>query len=536
MAPSTPARPSTAPRGQQPPQATPPENYPTLEEELEIPMDTDGEEGEEIVPAYPYVREDEGKIESLENKVNEIANLAEKLGIEAKNSQRLYKEHIEHTAALAATGKDPGEILRPRQPDPYDGNPEQLQGFLTALCSYQMYYPIQFSTDEMRTRHAISLLKSRAQRLMEPIVRDYVNNPPYKCKEMTKWVYENYENFEEELTYAFGLANERREAESKIRALRQTGSAASYLSEYLYLGLKDKVKDALVNIRPKPKDLTELANIVVEIDTQQYERRREKQAAKNGIQYKPNWNKQDSKNRANQGKIRQVDTSYGTHPGPMSIATTKFDKSKLTCWNCGKKGHCEPECRNPVKTNQKYRPVPEVTRKGKEIAPDTEDQLTPDEDANKEIDSIPTKVTIRRPNKHYGDPNYRAARRLHEEQQQDKLAKELQRGRLNRRKITKYLELTKKRAETVQDNDIYIWATTREGLQDPEILNDPIIDPQDKRRYATNENHKNLSWISCTAHHCALHLGEKDYNDCFPRPLKVYEYQKPYLIIDTIGY
>ncbi|RFN44859.1 gag polyprotein [Fusarium flagelliforme] len=30
-----------------------------------------------------------------------------------------------------------------------------------------------------------------------------------------------------------------------------------------------------------------------------------------------------------------------------------------TCWNCGKKGHQEPECRNPVKTNQKYKPVPE---------------------------------------------------------------------------------------------------------------------------------------------------------------------------------
>ncbi|GKU12513.1 unnamed protein product [Fusarium langsethiae] len=95
--------------------------------------------------------------------------------------------------------------------------------------------------------------------------------------------------------------------------------------------------------------------------------------------------------------------------------------------------------------------------------------------------------------------------------------------------------MTQKRAETVQDDDIYIWATTNEGLQDPEILNDPIIDPQDKRRYATNKDHKNLSWVSCTVHHCALHLSEKDCNDCFPRLLKVYEHQKPYLIIDTVG-
>ncbi|GKU10828.1 unnamed protein product, partial [Fusarium langsethiae] len=406
MAPTTPARPPAAPRGQQHPQATPPENHPTLQEELEIPMDT-GDEGEEqIAPAYPNTHEDEvrklrkklkhlseqhnnllenaknnariaqTKIETLESKVNDIASLAEKLGIEAENSQRLYKEHIEHTAALAATGKDPGEILRPRQPDPYNGNPEQLQGFLTALRSYQMYYPIQFSTDEMRTRHAMSLLKDKAQRLMEPIVRDYVNKPYHERQEMTKRVYDNYANFEGELIHAFGLANEKKEAESKIRKLRQTGSAAAYLSEYryqmakldwneaahmdqVYLGLKDEVKDALVNIRPKPTTLNELANIVVDIDTQQHERRKEKQAAKGGSSYKPNWEKHQNRNTANQARQRQADTSYGTHAGPMTIGATKFDKPKPTCWNCGKKGHREPECHNPVKTNQKYRPVPE---------------------------------------------------------------------------------------------------------------------------------------------------------------------------------
>ncbi|KAH7468019.1 hypothetical protein FOMA001_g15870 [Fusarium oxysporum f. sp. matthiolae] len=80
----------------------------------------------------------------------------------------------------------------------------------------------------------------------------------------------------------------------KIRQLKQRGSAADYLAEYryqaaklnwgeeahmaqVYLGLKSEVKDAMVNIRPKPKNLNELASIAVEIDNQQYERRREKQ-------------------------------------------------------------------------------------------------------------------------------------------------------------------------------------------------------------------------------------------------------------------
>jgi hypothetical protein len=102
------------------------------------------------------------EIDTLNGKIAELTGIAEGLGKQAETSQRLYKEYIEHTAALAATGKDPGEILRPRQPDPYGGEPEKLQGFLTSLRSYQMYYPIQFNTDELRVRHAMSFLKDKA--------------------------------------------------------------------------------------------------------------------------------------------------------------------------------------------------------------------------------------------------------------------------------------------------------------------------------------------------------------------------------------
>ncbi|RFN43553.1 gag polyprotein [Fusarium flagelliforme] len=409
MAPATPNRPSTAQRGQQPPQATPPGTNPTLEEELDLPMDT-GDEGEDdIAPAHPSSHEDEvaklkrrlrdlnkrhdellnaakfnsevakNKIEDLEAKVAHVTNLAEGLGKEAEKSQNLYREHIEHTAALAANGKDPGEILRPRQPDPYGGESDKLQGFLTSLRSYQMYYPTQFSTDELRVQHAMSFLKDKAQRVMEPILRDYVHNPPYARKQMTTYVYEKYEHFEKELTHAFGIADEKREAEAKIRQLVQKGSASTYLAEYrfqaakldwneaahmsqVYRGLKPDVKDAMVYAREKPKTLDELASLAVDIDNQLFERRKEKQANKQGQAYTPNWNKnQQSSNRnyANQGRQRQANTSYGTQAGPMNVNATQSNRPAPTCWNCGKKGHQERDCRNPVKTNQKYRPVPE---------------------------------------------------------------------------------------------------------------------------------------------------------------------------------
>ncbi|RFN43824.1 hypothetical protein FIE12Z_11940 [Fusarium flagelliforme] len=141
MAPSTLNRPATAPYSQQPSQATLPNTHPTLEEELNLPMDTEDKEEEEIALAHPSSYKDEvtklkrkiqelkkqhdellnaarynskvakTKIEDLEGRVTNIAGIAENLGKEAEKSQRLYKEYIEHTAALALTGKDPGEIL-----------------------------------------------------------------------------------------------------------------------------------------------------------------------------------------------------------------------------------------------------------------------------------------------------------------------------------------------------------------------------------------------------------------------------------------
>jgi hypothetical protein len=64
----------------------------------------------------------------------------------------------------------------------------------------------------------------------------------------------------------------------------------------VYLGLKSEIKDALVNVRPKPTNLNDLATIVVEIDNQQYERHKEKQANRQGTTYNPNWNRNQSNN------------------------------------------------------------------------------------------------------------------------------------------------------------------------------------------------------------------------------------------------
>ena len=371
----------------------------TPQQNIEVPMDTDEEEEGEITPAHPSTHEGEvkklrkklrdlgaqhdnllesakknsriaqDKIGKLEEQVKLLLDRTNAINEEAEKSRKLYREHIEHMSSLAVTGKDSGEILKPRQPDPYNGDPEKLQEFLTSLRSYHLYYPIQFTTDELKVRHAMGFLKDRARRLFEPMIREYVNKPYEERGEVTKYVYEKYENFETELRHACGITDEKRQAEIKIRQLKQKGSAAAYLAEYryqasrlnwneeahmaqVYLGLKEEVKDALVNIRPKPKNLNELTAIVVEIDDQQYERRREKQAMKTGGSHNPKWNK----NNANQGKRRHVDTQHGTEPGPMVLGATQRDNhrkprdmSKVKCYNCNRFGHMANICPEPKK-------------------------------------------------------------------------------------------------------------------------------------------------------------------------------------------
>ncbi|GKU09370.1 unnamed protein product, partial [Fusarium langsethiae] len=166
-----------------------------------------------------------------------------------------------------------------------------------------------------------------------------------------------------------------------------------------------------------------------------------------------------------------------------------------------------PEHTNPAHNDKTIA----VTRKGKEIAPKPDEQLTPEEVSqgldelfdtvfsrlpvpqadgtvktlqqvlqgskgpSQEIDDVPTKVT-RRPNRHYGDPNYASARRLQEQQERENLAKELRQARTNNRRATKYLERAKERAETAQNDDIYILATNKEGLEDPDRGDTPDPD------------------------------------------------------------
>ncbi|KAL6416146.1 hypothetical protein AUP68_00359 [Ilyonectria robusta] len=97
-----------------------------------------------------------------DDKINKLIEQNDRLSGDLVRQEALYRDHITHLDSLTANGKDAGEILRPKQPDPFDGAATSLQGFLTQVRAFQSYYPTQFAREEAKVRHATGLLKDKA--------------------------------------------------------------------------------------------------------------------------------------------------------------------------------------------------------------------------------------------------------------------------------------------------------------------------------------------------------------------------------------
>ncbi|GKU11219.1 unnamed protein product [Fusarium langsethiae] len=303
---------------------------------------------------------------------------------QAHNNQNGLQE-MRNLANTVTHGKEAGEILKPNPPEMFDGTPSKLPTFITQCRTFMSYYPTQFYEHADKVKYAAGRLKGTAAQWFQPVMEEWTNKANIEDLEPRAYMlFTNYQAFEKALQQAFGTINEKGHAERKIKAIRQTRSASELGAEFLQLAsklpwdqdvlmslffdaLKESVQAELYK-EDRPKTLVEYINMAVRIDDYQFTWRTRNSRYNN--------KRQDTRPRydANQGRRRENNTSYGTASGPMVIGAVKRDKSKVTCWNCGKKGHFDAECKNPVKTNQKYKPVPEgrnnrATKQGDDSEP-----------------------------------------------------------------------------------------------------------------------------------------------------------------------
>ncbi|KAM4065852.1 retrotransposon gag protein [Hirsutella rhossiliensis] len=121
---------------------------------------------------------------------------------------------------------------------------------------------------------------------------DFLDNQPARRDNETDEVFASFQGFEEAITKVFGTTDEEREAEQKLRELRQRISASDYAAKFrqvtskldwddeplmsrFYDGLKEEVKDELYK-ENRPDNLSDYIAMAVRIDDRQYARRQER--------------------------------------------------------------------------------------------------------------------------------------------------------------------------------------------------------------------------------------------------------------------
>ncbi|PNP37334.1 hypothetical protein TGAMA5MH_10766 [Trichoderma gamsii] len=155
-----------------------------------------------------------------------------------------------------------GKTLKPEQPKRFDGDTAKLRQFLDDLRTYfEYYFPRTFSENnwEKRIRYAGTRMEGAAADWFNAIIKDRRKDLADQT-ELTKEIFKEYKNFEEQLEKSFEITNEAQEAEKKLRDLKQKGPCYKHTSTFIQLLSKvnwteDSKKEMYYySLKPEVKD------------------------------------------------------------------------------------------------------------------------------------------------------------------------------------------------------------------------------------------------------------------------------------------
>ena len=185
---------------------------------------------------------------------------------------------------VPTTTTSSGRVSEPKiaSPEYYGGQRNKLPSFITQVTMVITLQASRFPTEISKIIYAGSFLRDTAFLWFQP----YVTAEPQPSFMMS------FKEFCKELQSTFGDPDEIGTAERQLYALRQRGSVASYMAEFMrfavvikwndqakaaqfYRGLKDGIKDELSRVG-RPNTLKELEASAIRIDTRLFERQVEK--------------------------------------------------------------------------------------------------------------------------------------------------------------------------------------------------------------------------------------------------------------------
>jgi Retrotransposon gag protein len=276
--------------------------------------------------------------------------------------------------------KEKGEIVKPKRPDDYDGNPKDREKYFNQVETYFGNFDITLADHEDKVYFAAGCLIGAGEQWFRPYMKDYNGHSWKNMTKETQTMFEDYQNYKEALTKAFGTTNERQEAEKELQAMKQTGplyeDTATFIrllqkvnwteeskKERYYNMCKPEVKDELYKLDRDEISFAKFHEEAVKIDNRQHSRRKEKRAEKSGHapKFHPKYN-------ANQGKKREhIASSNDGRPGKMDLDSINYKNKNFkgnrnkkftgNCHYCGKANHKEKDCY--TKKNKEGRATPE---------------------------------------------------------------------------------------------------------------------------------------------------------------------------------
>jgi hypothetical protein len=163
-------------------------------------------------------------------------------------------------------------------PDFFSGSRQALTPFLTQVNMVIGLQPSRYPSEKTKVLYVGSFLHGTALLWFQPYVGKTPEDP----------IMNDFDLFCKKLKELFGDPNEKATAERNLYALKQKGSATSYLADFqrysvlvgwndeakkaqFYRGLKEAVKDELAR-QDQPESLAELMDQAVKIDTRLDER------------------------------------------------------------------------------------------------------------------------------------------------------------------------------------------------------------------------------------------------------------------------
>jgi hypothetical protein len=253
--------------------------------------------------------------------------------------------------------------LAMQQVDLFHGKPAaKVAEFLDQLRYAFEFSPVGAKSDEEKISHAISRFRGEASEWVKP----------YRTMDPRPAWLSDFDLFAAELTSRFSPPKRAHNASARLHTLKQTGSVATYATEFLqgaaalkwpdpplmdlfYRGLKDAVKDALVST-PEPTDLDSYIRLATSIDNRLQERVMERPRAARPTYPTPTPSR-GSAPATTKGPATSPQERGATQPKSRSLPEEEKERRRKDnlCLYCASPDHIVRNC--PLCPSDRYRPA-----------------------------------------------------------------------------------------------------------------------------------------------------------------------------------